>query len=226
MSRALVVPAVIAAVLAAGCGGSDDEPQPAPSPAASLTPGLPAELSAACHRLVAGSDITVLCPPASAGGAATLDLVHEDLDPEPCGYLVELLANPRRPTGAAPSHVVFGGRCEPLPLGGHSGRWEVDPLISLRLVANPPLESGKQPRIVQPHVLGPFAVRGHDGLLLRSDPFPEGGFHGGAYAVVWNERGAGYAVSLRFPRGERGQPPGRAELRELRRFAASLSPAS
>ena len=75
-------------------------------------------------------------------------------------------------------------------------------------------------------MLGPFAVRGHEGLLLRSDPFPEGGFHGGAYAVVWNEHGAGYTVSLRFPSGVRGAPPNRAQLAELRRFAESLRPAS
>jgi hypothetical protein len=222
MSRALAV-LVAAAAVTAGCGGDDGGSE---RPAPSLSPRLPAQLGAACGRLAAGSDITVLCPPAGRGGGGTLDLVHEDLDPEPCGYLVELLANPNRPTGAAPSHVVFGGRCEPLPLSAHGGRWDVDPLISLRLVANPPLESGKQPRIARPHVLGPFEVRGRKGLLLRSDPFPEGGFHGGAYAVVWNEGGAAYAVSLRFPRGERGEPPRRAELGELRRFAASLSPAS
>jgi len=222
MSRALAAVAVLAA-LVAGCGG-EDEPAPVPERPASLAPQLPRALPAACARLAAGTDIPVLCPPAARAGPAALDLVQEDLDPEPCGYLTELLANPNRPTGAAPSHVVFGGRCEPLPLDAGSGRWEVDPLISLRLVANPPLESGKQPRIARPHVLGPFEVRGRKGLLLRSDPFPEGGFHGGAYAVVWNEGGAGYAVSLRFPRGERGEAPARAELAELRRFADSLSP--
>ena len=223
MSRALVV-LVTAAAVAAGCGG-DDPVTPPPRTTESLSPQLPPGLSQACTRVAAASEIPVLCPRAGRrGGSAVLDLIHEDLDPEPCGYLVELLANPNRPTGAAPSHVVFGGRCEPLPLGGHGERWDVDPLISLRLVANPPLESGKQPRIARPHVLGPFEVRGRKGLLLRSDPFPEGGFHGGAYAVVWNEAGAGYAVSLRFPRGERGETPGPAELAELRRFAASLSP--
>jgi hypothetical protein len=222
MSRALV--AVVAlALLATGCGGGDDEPAQRPHRAVSLAPQVPPEVADNCATLAQDSDITVLCPPAD-GGRAVLDLTQEDLDPEPCGYLTELLANPHRPTGEAPSHVVFGGRCGPLPLAARTGRWEVDPLISLRLVANPPLESGKQPRITRPHVLGPFAVRGHEGLLLRSDPWPEGGFHGGAYAVVWNEGGASYVASLRFPRGERGEDPTKAELAELRRFADSLSP--
>jgi hypothetical protein len=84
--------------------------------------------------------------------------------------------------------------------------------------------SGAPPRIVRPKVLRRLDVRGHAGVLLQAKPFPEGAYQGGHYALVWNERGAAYLVSLHWPSGQQGRPPSAGQVAVLERIARSLRP--
>lgn len=148
-------------------------------------------------------------------------VVHEDLDPDPCSYVINMVD---ARSAAEPSHPVLGGSCEPLPLQAGSGSYAVEQPKSLRLVANPPLVSGQAPRSSRPLVLGPARVRGRPGLVLRVLPFPEGGLHGGSYALVWNERGNGYVVSLHWRSGDSGRSPSRRQVAVLRELAGRMRP--
>jgi hypothetical protein len=42
-------------------------------------------------------------------------------------------------------------------------------------------------------------VAGHPALLLRAAAYPRGGLHGGHVGVIWNQDGAGYALTLHYP---------------------------
>ena len=214
-------PALLLTVLVAACGG-DDEARPARPDV--LGAEMPATIATVCTGIAGDSEVPVLCPPAGGSGGP-LDVIHEDLDPEPCGYLINLEAPVDRRDGAAPSHAVIGGRCTPLPVDEPPGPWPAEPPESLRLVANPPLESGRQPRVARPEVLRPIDVRGRQGLLMQSAPGTEGGFHGSHYELVWNEGGAGYTVSLHWPSGDRGAAPTRRQVELLLTLARSLEPA-
>lgn len=203
----------------AGCAERADErpPRPAAQPAELA---FPAELGAACERIARAGSAAVLCPP-PARGRAGLALLHEDLDPDPCSYVINM-ANAA--TAGEPSHPVLGGSCKPLPLQAGRGPYAVEQPRSLRLVANPPLVSGQAPRTSHPLVLGPTHVRGRPGVLLRVLPFPEGGLHGGSYALVWNERGNGYVVSLHWRSGDLGRPPSSRQVAVLQQLAARMRP--
>jgi hypothetical protein len=213
MPRPLLALALTLAL--AGCGGSDADEASAPA--------IPAATTATCAKIAGDSQIPVLCPP-PAKSDGPLAIVHEDLDPEPCGYLINLEAPLDERDGPEPSHAVIGGACTVVPVDVPPGPWPPDP-PSLRLVANPPLESGRQPRITRPDVLRAVEVRGHRGLLMQSKPGVEGGFHGSHYELVWNEGGAGYTVSLHWPSGDRGRPPTDEQVRILQDLASSMAPA-
>lgn len=220
----------------AGCGGEEREPVPRPE---AQPPRMPAGIASTCAGIAPESDVPVLCPPAGRSGAP-LAVLHPDLDPTPCAYLVNLEAPlaPRQDgdpaqapatadEGGGPSQASFGGTCERLPVDTPAGRaWPADPPLSLRLVANPPLESGRAPRVTRPTVLRGLDVRGTRGLLLQALPFPEGGFSGGRYALVWREGGASYALSVRWPSGDRGGPPSDEQISILLRLAGSMRPAT
>ena len=60
-------------------------------------------------------------------------------------------------------------------------------------------------------------------LLLRVADYPDGGVHGGHLALVWNQDGSGYTLSLHFADRSR-RTPGERETalletaRTMRRF--------
>ena len=226
MPRAAAVLAALAMLIAApACGGEDDE--------RARQPELPRGLAAACGRVAGEARVPVLCPPAGdaeTGGASEdgLAVIHEDLDPDPCAYVLNLQQRDHDDAGLRASHVVLGGSCDPLPLTAPGARWPVDPLKSLRAVATPPLQSGQTPDQVtlrRPVVVRIVAVRGQTGRLLHFDPRPPGGLHGGHYGVAWNERGHGYLLSLHYETRDELRRPRPGEVAALTRFAAALRPA-
>jgi hypothetical protein len=216
--------ATLASLPAAGCGGNRRPAARAPGPAAARITVPPAAL-AACERLARGSEIAVLCPPAGGNPRPLVRLIHEDLDPTPCAYLMNLDSLGPEPSDARPFHLLLGGSCRPFPLTARNGRWTADPPASLRLVGSPPVPSGGRPTVARPHVLRRIIVRGHPGLLLRSDPLA-GPLNAGHYALVWNERGAGYAISAHYRSGDRRRAPRPDQVRAMQRLAAALRPAA
>jgi len=226
VGRRLCGLAATGVLVLAGCGGDDSEAdRPASAP-----PIVPAELAATCARVTADADanLPVLCPPASRGPTPPreerLHVIHEDLDPDPCAYLAALEPDA---DGRRPFHMVLGARCDPLDLTVRGGRWAAEPLESLRLIVLPPLQSGKTPMemsLLRPKLVRRLRVRGQPGLLLLADPPPPGGLHGGHDALVWNEGGRGYALSLHWPRGDRGEPPRTGDAGALLRLAAAMVP--
>src|SRR5688572_28275101 len=120
--------ALAALLLVAGCGGGDEA---SPAPREALGAEWPAAIATVCSRLAAETQASVLCPP-RGGDGGPLEVINEDLDPEPCGYLINLEAPIDRRDGPGPSHAVIGGRCEPLPVDAPAGRaWPADPPTSL-----------------------------------------------------------------------------------------------
>jgi hypothetical protein len=207
--------------LASTACGDDDE--------GARQPELPAGLAAACGRVAGEARVPVLCPPAGKGGEDGLAVVHEDLDPDPCAYVLNLQQPDHDAAGRSASHVVLGGSCEPLPLTAPGARWPVDPLESLRAVATPPLQSGQTPDQVtlrRPLVLRAVSVRGQPGRLLHFDPRPPGGLHGGHYGLAWNEAGHGYLLSLHYETRDERRRPRSDEVAALTRFAEALRPAA
>lgn len=215
--RCLLVAVAVLAVVATGCGG--DEPE---RTAPFLE--LPADVGPACGEIARTSELPVLCPRAGRG-EGTVRVVHADLDPSPCAYVVNLETPLPRRDGRRPFHVMFGGACDRLPLRSQDGIWPPEPPDSLRLAGSPPLQSGDPPRVSKPRVLRRESVRGHPGLLLQAAPFPAGGFPGGHYSLVWNEGGHGYMVSLHVAAGDREGPPDAAALRALHALADGMTPA-
>lgn len=212
---------VIAAVaLTTASCGNDDGGRPAPPATAPIR--LPGTVDDACRQAAAAVAARVLCPPSGGRPPALVEVRHGDLAPEPCAYLVNLDTRRRDPRDARPFHVLIGGSCEPFALSADSGRWAVDPPASLRLVSSPPLVLGQPPRLTRPYVLARRRVRGHPALLLRSDPFPEGGLHGGHYTLVWNEDGRGYAVGVHYASGDRTRAPRPDQIAALARLATSM----
>ena len=61
--------------------------------------------------------------------------------------------------------------------------------------AGPALGAGGPVRL---ELLRRTTVATHPALLLRVADYPDGGVHGGHVAVVWNQRDAGYVLSLHF----------------------------
>jgi hypothetical protein len=216
---------VLGLVLALGGCGEEDVRQEAQQPQ------LPRALAATCATL-ARDDVPVLCPPPAArdpSGPADrrLAVIHEDLDPDPCAYVVNVQQPDHDLAGERPAHVVLGGSCARLPLGRPGTRWAIDPLASLRAVATPPLQSGQTPDQVtlrRPLVLRRLTVRGQAGTLLQFDARPPGGLHGGHYGLAWNEDGHGYLLSVHWATPPERRAPRADEVAALTRFAASLRP--
>lgn len=203
-----------------GCGDDDE---------GAGQPELPAGVTAACARVAGEARVAVLCPPAGDAGEDGLAVVHEDLDPDPCAYVLNLQQPDHDAAGRSASHVVLGGSCAPLPLTAPGARWPIDPLKSLRAVATPPLQSGQTPDQVtlrRPMVLRAVRVRGQAGRLLQFDPRPPGGLHGGHYGLAWNEGGHGYLLSLHYETRDERRRPRADEVAALTRFAESLRPAT
>lgn len=193
---------LLAAVCLAGCGSASEPP-------AGLA--LP-DLGATCAGVQRAQELPVLCAPAADDPAYAL--VHDDLDEAPCQYLMNLEGRERGK--GEHRHVLLSGRCGEAPLRADAaGRWDVDPPESLRLAGAPPYRSNGQPSPSRPRVVRRVEIRGNPGLLLRADPFPDGGAQGGHDALVWMEGGATYAVSVHRP----------VTVEELTRLAERLRPA-
>ena len=118
-----------------------------------------------------------------------------------CDYLFELH---RRSAGrGGPYHAFVGGRCGNFSLRTRSGRWPVKArrVSDLGLIGSKPQAPGEQGSYFAParlRVLRTTKVADRAALLLVAEPFPAGGVHGGHIAVVWNQGGAGYALTLHF----------------------------
>jgi hypothetical protein len=195
------------------------------------------DLAAACRAIDAPRAV-VRCPawlpaPPRRDGGPAFHVGNRDIDGSACGYLTELhlrTADPgaTRSTGRYPFHVWFGGRCEPFAIDADDGRWPPAPdrTSYLGLVGVAPEAPGgpSHERLVRPRVVAVTSVRGHTALVLAVAPFPRGGLHGGHYAIVWNEDGDGYALSIHGVGGDRGLDPTPREIRILTRAAASMRP--
>jgi hypothetical protein len=219
-ASALATLALLAVTLTLPACGGDDE--------GARQPELPAGMAAACGRVAREARVPVLCPPEGETGEDGLAVVHEDLDPDPCAYVLNLQQPDHDAAGRSASHVVLGGSCAPLPLTAPGARWTIDPLKSLRAVATPPLQSGQTPDQVtlsRPMVLRTVSVRGQPGRLLHFDPRPPGGLHGGHYGLAWNEAGHGYLLSLHYETRDERRRPRPDEVAALTRFAEALRPA-
>jgi hypothetical protein len=189
------------------------------------------DLAATCRAIDATAAVRcptwLPAPPARDDGPA-VHVANADFDGSDCGYLTELHLTHVDDFTVHPYHVWFGGRCRPFPLRGESGRWPPRPNERdfLALVVTAPERPGQRRRtLVRPRVTGVTSVGGRRALVLRVDPFPRGGLHGGHYVLVWNEDGDGYMLSFHHPRGDRRRPPTLAQLSALSRAAASMRPA-
>ena len=117
-----------------------------------------------------------------------------------------------RPHGSGdPFHVLAGGRRGRFSLDVKAGKWpaEQDTPRDLSLIGATALKPGQgweDQQRVPLTLLRRATVGGQPALLLRASQYPTGGVHGGHLAVVWNQGGNGYALSMHFqddsPRSE------------------------
>ena len=117
-----------------------------------------------------------------------------------------------RPHGSGdPYHVLAGGRRGRFSLAVEAGKWpaEQDTPRNLSLVGAKALKPGQgreDQQDVPLALLRRATVRQHPALVLRASQYPTGGVHGGHLAVVWNQGGNGYTLSMHFqndsPRSE------------------------
>lgn len=175
-------------------------------PALVLQP-TPTAIATACRELASSRDLAVLCPTGLPHGRWRVN--HRTLREGRCAYLLDLTT---RPFGRnIPFHAFAGGRCGPWPLTTRRS-WPARGTLpdDLGLVGARPLEPGQPStataRAVRAHVLRRVAVDGHHGLLLREAAYPNGGVHGGHLAVIWNQGGNGYVLSLHFTETPRPSP--------------------
>jgi hypothetical protein len=197
-----LVAVAIAAVAARDRGGIEGIDFVGPDRAAQPLPVLPRTIVARCAGMSASRDVRVLCPRALPAGR--WQTVHASLREGRCAYLADLETRP--PGSGAAFHALAGGRCGPWPLATtRTRRWpRAVPLAGdLGLVGALPLRPGqaeRDQRWVRLAAHGPRDTRvaGHPALLLRAAAYPRGGLHGGHVAVIWNQGGAGYALSLHF----------------------------
>lgn len=230
--RRVVATACVGALAAAAAGlvglaYGPGEPASLAAPDTEPPPGFsdaPAALAAACERTAQDSipSLKVLCPARVPTASGALVVRHGDLEGGRCAFLVDV--GSRRPPRRGPFHILFGGVCRQLPLATRAGRWPARRVgENLRLVAHGTSVPGQDAgRVVRPELVRRTQVRGQRALLLRAEPYPDGGLHGGHYALVWNEGGSGYAASLHFARGDRGRAPAEQEAAELEGFVDSM----
>ena len=232
-------PALLAAlVLAAltGCAGSDRSPPgpPGPERAERRVERLPARLAGLerlCTQATSYTVVAVHCPswlpPGAWGGRA--------FRKGRCDYLFDINSRPlprsasterREPFEVGdPYHVFVGGRCGSFSLRAENGRWPVRArrVRDLGLIGSRSLQPGQRRRYPLPErlrVLRRTEVSGDPALLLLAEQFPDGGVHGGHIAAVWNQGGAGYALSVHFD--DEGTAGARRQ-RIVLRAAASMS---
>lgn len=225
-------------VFVAACDGSSGDTQLIGTDRVSEPSVITEELARACTALAASERIAVLCPtwlPSTRTGAARyagFSVSQADFERGECQYLTQIGYSGHGSGRTVPFHILFGGRCEPFPLKTRQGRWPArgNRVRDLRLtnrVGNP----GRPDTIVRPKVVGRATVRRRPALVLQVAPYPDGGIHGGHYAIVWNRGDAGYALSLHYSRdggaesgGSDGAlPPRRADVRALVRGARSMT---
>ncbi len=209
MKRALAI--TVAVIGLTGCGGSATGKHtktsgtgPPRSATVTLQP-TPTTITIACRRLAASRMLPVLCPTRLPEGRWLVN--HRTLRGGRCAYLLDL---DTRPLGQSiPFHALAGGRCGPWPLTTRGGRWPTRAPVSsdLGLIGAKPLRPGQPsttaPTPVPPRVLRRIDVDGHRGLVLQEAAYPNGGVHGGHLAVIWNQDGNGYVLSLHFTESPR-----------------------
>jgi hypothetical protein len=153
-----------------------------------------------CAALAPRRDIAVLCPTRLTPGGWFVR--YQTLRSGRREYLCNLDTKP--PGSGEAFHALAGGRSRPFPLGvTASGQWPRDTRLprDLGLIGARPLEPGQRSAREVPvrlALLRRTTVATHPALLLRVADYPDGGVHGGHLAVVWNQRDAGYALSLHF----------------------------
>lgn len=208
--RQLPVLCAVSAALVVGCGGSDTSIQATvarPAPPAEPRPqtarvdvrAVAPRLVDQCRALGELRTVPVLCPQQLPQGRWTI--AHRTLRPGPCEYLLDWNT---RPFGSGSAfHLLAGGRCRPFDLRTVGDRWPVSTsrLGALGLIGAKPLRPGQDPSSqerVRLRLLRRVRVASHSALLLRVASYPHGGVHAGHLATVWNQRGAGYVLTLHF----------------------------
>jgi hypothetical protein len=236
----------MAAAFVLSLGGCSDAGERGTGGAATIPDSstLQGSLERACERAEAANDVAVMCPRWLPSMEDGLDpyrgytLSQEDFESrERCEYLTQLGYSGDGAGRRIPSHVLFGGRCDPWPLAMRQGRWpsRVGKRAGLgdgrlRMVNAMRIPGRTEARIVKPRVVGEASIADGRALLLWFAAHPAGGIHGGHYGVVWNSAGDGYAVTLHYDRGDptlvgrgRSAPLRRAERRALLRTAREMA---
>ena len=166
--------AVLLALAAPGCGGSEDRAQEAPIPLGDP----PAAVRDACRDTEA--TFAVRCParwPSVPGSRPKLQRLGD-------GDRYQLSINDSAFRTADVGHILVGGQTRELPLAGDRGdRWPGAPALGL-------LKGGA--------IVGTGSVGAARALVVRMPRYPRGGVHGGHVVALWNSGGHGYAVSLHF----------------------------
>jgi hypothetical protein len=219
----------------AACDGSSRDTRPLGTDRVSEPSVITGELERACTALAASERIAVLCPtwlPSTRTGAeryAGFSMSQADFERGACQYLTQISYTGSGAGRTVPFHILFGGRCEPFPLKTRQGHWPARGNLGRDLrLTNRVRTPGRPDTIVRPKVVYRATVRRRPALVLQVAPYPDGGIHGGHYAIVWNRGDAGYALSLHYTRGgESGGgdalPPRRANVRALVRGARSMT---
>jgi hypothetical protein len=228
LAKSAVAAVLAAVVTASSCGGDDNADSGGRGLRASSAPGL----TAVCRDLANTSRARILCPRwlpsplARHGGLSAIGV--QRAVPQPCSYFIEALAKGHvRAEAQDPFHFIIGGRCKRFSLAVTGDRrWPVRPNKQdyLALVGERSLRPGETSAPLElPIVIGRETIAKEPGLLCRVTPYPDGGLHGGHYALIWNEGNDGYVISFHYPRGDRRRPPTFREVRDLRRAALSMT---
>lgn len=204
-------------VLALGLAGCADEPG-----ADSRLVAMPDSAVRRCAELAPRRAIPVLCP--TRLPAARWYVRYQTLRSGRLEYLTNLDTKPS--LSGDPFHVLAGGRRGRFSLRTVAGRWPVDADLDrdLGLVGALPLKPGQRhdaQQPVRPALLRRVTVNRHPALLLQVEEYPRGGIHGGHLSVVWNQRRAGYTLSLHF--ADRSPRPRAEQEAVLIAAAAAMS---
>lgn len=204
--RRLLAAATLTALAGCGGGGASSTSTDAGTPSGEAAgtqverlPPVPRAVLRRCQALAATRRVAVLCPGRLPEARWTVS--HQTLRSGPCAYLLDLDAQHDRPGEVF--HVLAGGRCGEFPLRTTNGRWPADTGLpnGLGLVGAKSLEPGEveaDEERVPLRVRRETTIAGHPALLLDVEGYPDGGVHGGHLAAVWNQGGAGYALTLHF----------------------------
>lgn len=235
--------AAIALAVTAGCSGGDER-QTSTAPPFPDSPTLRGGLKEACEEVRDAKRVAPLCPtwlpPAGDGFDQYRGYSVSQVDFERgkrCQYLTQLGYSGDGAGTDLPFHMLFGGRCDPWPMAVSRRRWPARPgrgrkavAGRLRLVNLVRVPGRSTAKVVRPKVVGRSAINGNRAQILWFAPLARGGIHGGHYGVIWNYRGAGYALTLHYNRGDatlmRGAdaaPPRAAERRALLMTARGMA---